>query len=123
MIWPGGRLRPTRFVKFRLLSKYCTPSEVVARYALEAGVRVYTALPSALTLVFCVLPSTTVPGWPSLGSNWSSGGEKMSLRWVKLSNPPVKVKRSVCRSVATGCQPRVAVARMRHTSSSLRRNA
>jgi hypothetical protein len=54
---------------------YCTVADVVAVSDPDDGEYVYTPLPSRLTFVFWVLPRTTVPGCPSLGSKYSSGGE------------------------------------------------
>src|SRR5207249_1825819 len=56
-------------------------------------------------------------GCPSNGSYWRSAGERMSLRWLKKSRPPVRLSTSRWLAVVTASTLAVVVPRMRHTSS------
>jgi hypothetical protein len=44
---------------------------------------VWVAIGGKIQILIGALGQTTVPGWPSLGSNSSSGGERKLFRWVK----------------------------------------
>ena len=77
---PRAMVRPSTFVVFRSRFSYWNPADVVAWKAFDAGVYVCTALPTRFSRRSEPFPSTTVPGWPSCGSNCRSAGDRMLFR-------------------------------------------
>ena len=78
---PVSSVRPRIWVANSRRSSYWMPAEVVhcVPWSGSPGTNVWVAFSARLRLRLDDLLSTTVPGWPSFGSNCSSGGETKLL--------------------------------------------